>query len=247
MGVVPGSLVSGAESVLLRDIIGARDAGWRVRVACSDGPFVDRLNLEGVERVAIPDLRLADGHRGLAFARAAVNAVRAAVALRRALHPGEVILANSINVLPATALVSRGHRVVYFGHDVLIRRDRVALLKLVRRSVHIAVAVSEAVARTIRTTGVPTTVIHNGTAWPWLMPMLAEAMLLAYGNAAELPARALLGTASRSGSVGSVGNWAEIMDGAAPHLPKGCPAQAWSASELLRLVRQVSEPGRQCL
>ena len=83
---------------------------------------------------------------------------------------------------------------------------------------------------------------HNGTAWPWLMPMLAEAMLITHGKAAELPARALLGTASRLGSIGSVGNWAEIMDGAAPHFPKGCPAQAWSASELLRLVGRVSAP-----
>ena len=83
---------------------------------------------------------------------------------------------------------------------------------------------------------------HNGTAWPWLMPMLAEAMLITHGNAAALPARALLGTASRLGSTGSVGNWAEILDGAAPHLPKGCPAQAWSASELLRLAGRVSPP-----
>ena len=73
------------------------------------------------------------------------------------------------------------------------------------------------------------------------MPMLAEAMLLTHGTAALRPARALLGTASRLGSLNSLGNWAEIMDGTAPHLPKGCPAQAWSASELLRLVGQVSQ------
>ncbi len=31
-----------------------------------------------------------------------------------------------------------------------------------------------------------------------------------------------------------VGTMAEISDGAAPHLPRGCPAQAWSVAEVLR-------------
>ena len=166
LGVVPGSLVSGAESVLLRDCLAARDAGWEVRIACSDGPFVQRLAAEGVERVAIPDLRLGDGNRATAFARALANAARAAIKLRRTLHDGELVIANSINVLPATAAVAKTHRVIYFGHDVLIRRDRLALLRALRRRVHIAVAVSDTVARTIRSVGIPTTVIHNGTAWP---------------------------------------------------------------------------------
>ena len=166
LGVVPGSLVSGAESVLLRDMVSARDAGWEVRIACSDGPFVDRLHQLGIERIAIPDLRLGEGRRAMSFGIAFANALRSARVLRKHLHPGEVILANSINVLPATALVARRHRVVYFGHDVLIRGDRLALLKLVRRSVHLAVAVSEAVARTIRSTGIPTEVVYNGTEWP---------------------------------------------------------------------------------
>ena len=166
VGVVPGSLVSGAESVLLRDVIAARDAGWHIRVACSDGPFVVKLQERGVERIKIPDLRLRDGNRLVAFVWAAASALIAAIALRRKLESGDIILANSINVLPATALISGRHRVVYFGHDVLIRRDRLALLKLLRRSVFIAVAVSDAVARTIRSAGIPTKVIHNGTAWP---------------------------------------------------------------------------------
>ncbi len=166
MGVVPGSLVSGAESVLLRDFVAARDAGWKVRIACSDGPFVERLAREGIERVAIPELRLAEGNRNMAFARALVNAVFAARILKRDLRPGELVVANSINVLPATSLIARNHRVIYFGHDVLIRRDRLALLKMLRHRVHLAVAVSEAVARTIRPTDIPTQVIHNGTAFP---------------------------------------------------------------------------------
>ena len=166
IGIVPGSLVSGAESVLLRDMIAARAAGWTIRIACSDGPLEERLRLEGIERVPIPDLRLGEGHRKFAFARAALNAARAAFALRRQLHRGEIIVANSINVLAATALVSRKRRVLYIGHDVLIRKDRLLLLRLVRSSVHIAIAVSEVVARTIRTSGITTVVVHNGTTGP---------------------------------------------------------------------------------
>ena len=166
LGVVPGSLVSGAESVLLRDCLAARNAGWEVRIACSDGPFVQRLASEGVERISIPDLRLGDGNRFLAFAHAMINAARAAYKLRRSLLPSELVIANSINVLPATAFAAKTHRVIYFGHDVLIRRDRLTLLKALRHRVHLAVAVSDTVARTIRSTGIPTTVIHNGTSWP---------------------------------------------------------------------------------
>lgn len=166
IGIVPGSLVSGAEAVLLRDLAAARRAGWEVRVACSDGPFVDRARAAGIARIAIPDLRLDDGHRALAFARLARRAVAAGRVLRRALRPGEVVLANGLNVLPATAFVARTHRVVYFGHDVLIRQDRLALLRAVRRRVHLAVAVSDAVARSLAPARIPTVVVHNGTAWP---------------------------------------------------------------------------------
>ena len=166
IGVIPGSLVSGAEAVLLRDLVAARDAGWSVRVACSDGPFVDRAAAVGVERVEIPDLRLAPGSRAVAFARLAVASVRTAWTLRRALAPNELVLANGLNVLPACSLLGRRHRIVYFGHDVLIRRDRLALLRLVRRSIHLVIAVSDAVARSITELRLPTEVIHNGTAWP---------------------------------------------------------------------------------
>lgn len=77
---------------------------------------------------------------------------------------------------------------------------------------------------------------HNGTAWPWLMPMLAEAMLIVYGPEATPAANALLGTAGRLFSNGSLGNVPEVLDGGAPHAQKGCGAQAWSVSELVRVL-----------
>ncbi|HMQ16125.1 MAG TPA: amylo-alpha-1,6-glucosidase, partial [Phycisphaerae bacterium] len=40
-----------------------------------------------------------------------------------------------------------------------------------------------------------------------------------------------------------LGHVAEIADADAPHAPRGCPFQAWSLGELLRLKHQVlAEP-----
>jgi glycogen debranching enzyme len=36
-----------------------------------------------------------------------------------------------------------------------------------------------------------------------------------------------------------LGHVSEIADGEAPHTPRGCPFQAWSLAELLRLDRVV--------
>src|SRR3954471_22515402 len=83
LAVVPGSFVSGAELLLLRDLTAARGAGWRVRVACADGPLVGMLATAGIERVAIPDLRLGSAARAVGAARLAAATLGAARALRR--------------------------------------------------------------------------------------------------------------------------------------------------------------------
>jgi 4-alpha-glucanotransferase len=37
-----------------------------------------------------------------------------------------------------------------------------------------------------------------------------------------------------------MGQISEIFDGDAPHAPRGCPAQAWSAAEVLRAWRRLN-------
>ena len=75
---------------------------------------------------------------------------------------------------------------------------------------------------------------HNGTVWAWPFPLYAEAM-------AELDPRkkktglALLATAVENLNQGCLGHISENADGDAPHAQKGCTAQAWSDSELLRV------------
>ena len=76
---------------------------------------------------------------------------------------------------------------------------------------------------------------HNGTAWPWPMPSLAEAFLLSNLPDSIHAARSILDSADALLSSNCLGHLPEITDGTSPHSPGGCGAQAWSVSELLRV------------
>ena len=83
---------------------------------------------------------------------------------------------------------------------------------------------------------------HQGTVWPWLIGPFVEAWLRVNGNdeATRRSARArfvapLLEHLQHAG----LGHVSEITDAEAPHTPRGCPFQAWSLAELLRLERIV--------
>ena len=75
---------------------------------------------------------------------------------------------------------------------------------------------------------------HNGTVWAWPFPQYAEAMA-ASGKCTNEEARQFLASAVESLNSGCIGHVSEIADGDAPHTQKGCTAQAWSVSELLRV------------
>jgi len=74
---------------------------------------------------------------------------------------------------------------------------------------------------------------HRGTVWPWLFGPLVDAWLRLHPDDRS-GARRLLGALAGTLADGCVGTLAEVFDGAAPHLPRGCPAQAWSVAEALR-------------
>jgi predicted glycogen debranching enzyme len=83
---------------------------------------------------------------------------------------------------------------------------------------------------------------HQGTVWPWLAGPFIEAWVRVRGSTPQAIAEArerffapLLTQLERSG----LGHLAEIADAEAPHTPRGCPFQAWSMGELLRLDRVV--------
>ncbi|HJV38630.1 MAG TPA: amylo-alpha-1,6-glucosidase, partial [Geothrix sp.] len=83
---------------------------------------------------------------------------------------------------------------------------------------------------------------HNGTAWVWLLPTFCEALAAAWDQAPEAvaAARAILGSLETPLAEGCVGHLPELLDGDAPHAQRGCDAQAWSATEALRVWIQLS-------
>jgi predicted glycogen debranching enzyme len=74
---------------------------------------------------------------------------------------------------------------------------------------------------------------HEGTVWPFLLGIYADACMRVRG---KLPDGILDGVRAHLFGVGA-GTLCEIFDGDAPHAPRGCPAQAWSVAETLRIVR----------
>ena len=81
---------------------------------------------------------------------------------------------------------------------------------------------------------------HQGTVWPWLIGPFIEAWVRVRGGTAECRrearARFLVPLLAYANDVG-FGHLPEVADGDAPHHPGGCPAQAWSLGEVLRLDR----------
>ncbi len=74
---------------------------------------------------------------------------------------------------------------------------------------------------------------HQGTVWPWLLGAFAEASAAVNGDkAASLAMLEQLHSQIATFGIGSI---AEVFDGDAPHRPNGCPAQAWSVAETLRV------------
>jgi starch synthase (maltosyl-transferring) len=82
---------------------------------------------------------------------------------------------------------------------------------------------------------------HNGTAWTWTFPVFCEALARAwdFNPAAVAAASAYLGSVDRILATGCLGQIPEILDGDAPHLQRGCDAQAWGVTETLRVWRNL--------
>ena len=81
---------------------------------------------------------------------------------------------------------------------------------------------------------------HNGTVWGWTFPVYAEAMVRL--DAASRPAAlSLLASSVENLNTGCLCHISEIADGDAPHAQKGCRAQAWSESELLRVWLELAK------
>ncbi len=83
---------------------------------------------------------------------------------------------------------------------------------------------------------------HQGTAWPWLLGPFVDAWLSVRGRTAAAKAEAadrFLQPLMRHRDEAGLGHVSEVVDGAPPHHPGGCPWQAWSLGELVRIRRML--------
>jgi starch synthase (maltosyl-transferring) len=88
---------------------------------------------------------------------------------------------------------------------------------------------------------------HNGTAWTWTFPTFCEALATAWENspAAIAAAKSYLLSAEKILNEGCLGQIPEILDGDAPHVQRGCDAQAWGVTEALRVWKMLNSQGSQ--
>lgn len=80
---------------------------------------------------------------------------------------------------------------------------------------------------------------HQGTVWAWLIGPFVDAYRKVHGDdpATEKRVRETLSGFKTHLCEAGLGQISEIFDAAPPHAPRGCPAQAWSVAEVLRVLR----------
>jgi predicted glycogen debranching enzyme len=88
---------------------------------------------------------------------------------------------------------------------------------------------------------------HQGTAWPWLLGAFVDAWLRVHGDSVASRKEArhrfldpLMAHLDQAG----LGHISEIADAEEPFTPRGCPFQAWSVGEALRLAARLRATGR---
>ncbi|MDQ3800436.1 MAG: glycogen debranching protein, partial [Acidobacteriota bacterium] len=76
---------------------------------------------------------------------------------------------------------------------------------------------------------------HQGTVWGWLTGAFVDAYRKVYPED-EARVREILENFKNHLTEAGLGQISEIFDADAPHNPRGCPAQAWSIAEVLRVL-----------
>ncbi|MEP6993082.1 MAG: amylo-alpha-1,6-glucosidase [Acidobacteriota bacterium] len=86
---------------------------------------------------------------------------------------------------------------------------------------------------------------HQGTVWPYLAGAFVDAWVRVRGGSNQIKQEArerflapLLAHLDHAG----ISHVSEVADGDPPHVPGGCPFQAWSVAETLRIDRAILAP-----
>ena len=83
---------------------------------------------------------------------------------------------------------------------------------------------------------------HQGTVWPWLLGPFVDAWVRVRGGDATVMEEAqkrFLAPIERLMKTGGLGHVTEVASGDPPHEPGGCPFQAWSLSEYMRVNKMM--------
>jgi predicted glycogen debranching enzyme len=83
---------------------------------------------------------------------------------------------------------------------------------------------------------------HQGTVWPWLIGPFVDAWLRVRGYSEDARLQAawrFVAPFEAHLEDAGLGHISEIADGDAPFTPRGCPFQAWSLGELIRIKALV--------
>ena len=88
-------------------------------------------------------------------------------------------------------------------------------------------------------------VYHQGPVWPWLIGAFVDAWLATRGRTPSARSEAherFVEPLLTHLEVAGLGHVSEIADAEAPFTPRGCPFQAWSLGELIRIERVMLAP-----
>ncbi len=162
VAITPTGVLSGAERVLIRHAKCGIELGDHWTILSPEGPTGRRVADAGIGWIEIPELKLGAGPRPVAAAGLALNNLRAAATVRRAVADADVIVANSVLCLPLLRLLRPAAPVTWLVHDVITRTDLAALARWSAPAVDHSIPVSEAAAVLSNELGIETTVVRNG-------------------------------------------------------------------------------------
>jgi predicted glycogen debranching enzyme len=81
---------------------------------------------------------------------------------------------------------------------------------------------------------------HQGGVWSWLLGPYVDVMMRVSGDHAHRLSQKVIYDFAYHLEEGCIGSVSEIFDGDAPHYPRGCIAQAWGVSEVLRVIEEYN-------
>jgi predicted glycogen debranching enzyme len=87
-------------------------------------------------------------------------------------------------------------------------------------------------------------VYHQGAVWSWLLGPYADALVKTNGAIGKSKAKKAVDALAPHLLEEGLGTISEIFDGDAPHTPRGCPSQAWSVGEALRVWKESVAPAK---